>query len=72
MLLPTAMIVAVHAVKSQAGSARPDAPVIGDAAPRFLRTRAVVSRALYASARAVAPKEVRPVRLRAEHALTPR
>ena len=64
MQLPIAMIVAVRAVEQESASARPHAPVVPEqvAEPRFRRTRDALARALYASARAVAPREVRPVR----------
>lgn len=65
MMLPTAMIVAVHAVKQEVESARPDAPALADPPPRpprFARTRRTVSRGLYAAARSVAPREVHPAR----------
>jgi hypothetical protein len=64
MLMTTAFIVAVRAVQDEAGSARPGAPVIPERepVPRLLRTRHALSRALHATARAVAPPEVRPAR----------
>jgi hypothetical protein len=64
MLMTTAFIVAVRAVEEQVGSARPDAPVRHERepVPRLARTRSAVSRALHATARAVAPREVHPAR----------
>jgi hypothetical protein len=61
-MMTTAFIVAVRAVEDRVGSARPDAPVVRERepVPRLLRTRNAVSRALHATARAVAPREVRP------------
>ena len=61
MQMPTAFIMAVRAVEDEFAGARPAAPVVEDGpAHRFLRTRAVVSRALYASARLIAPPEAHP------------
>jgi hypothetical protein len=64
MQMTTAFIVAVRAVRDEALSARPAAPVIPERvpAPRFRRTRNGLSRALHATARAVAAPEVRPAR----------
>ena len=61
MLLPIALIVAVHAVEREVSSARPQAPVLAERpGHRFLRTRTALSRALYATARFVAAEEQRP------------
>ena len=64
LMMTTAFIVAVRAVEDGVGSARPDAPVIPERepVPRFRRTRNAVSRALHATARAIAPREVHVAR----------
>jgi hypothetical protein len=63
MQLPIALIVATRAVQQQFESARPNAPALAEVpVQRLLRTRKALSAALYATARLVAPREVRPAR----------
>ncbi|GAA2513714.1 hypothetical protein [Winogradskya humida] len=62
MLMPTAYIVAVRAVAREFEDARLDGPVRAQAeVPRLPRTRQLVSRVLFATARFVAVDEPRPV-----------
>ncbi len=60
--LPFAMVTANDATRAHLLSARPDAPVVPDAEPRFARTRARLASTLRTSADRVAPAPSRAPR----------
>jgi hypothetical protein len=60
--LPLAMILSEAATARQVTSARPDAPVVPEPAPRTRRTRVALATLLERAAVTVAPSEWSPAR----------
>jgi hypothetical protein len=62
MLMPTAFVMSINAVRDEVNSARPDAPTVPhrDRRPRGRMLRVALAGALTRAARAVAPAEPAP------------